>query len=152
MRLLNSVFGFLMENSPLFKCAEELHNNSAILTEHSVAFKDKIMKEIKLNIDLEQIQKDASLELSQRIRNGFSSIINEFCYDLFSTETLRRKTGIARKLIESQCLDLLQNEEQTKTTIKKYAEENWERILQEAAERALRHKANGLAFKNIRGE
>ena len=110
------------------------------------------MAEFKFNINSEKLAKEASLELEKRMKDGYQNTINYFLRDLFSEENIFRKKGIARQLIESQCLDLLQNEEQTKTIIRKYAEENWERILQEATERALRHKANGLAFKNIRGE
>ena len=110
------------------------------------------MTEFNFNIDTEKLAKEASLDLEKRIKSGYETTISYFLRDLFSSENIYRKKGIARQLIETQCLDLLQNEEQTKTIIKKYAEENWERILQEATERALRHKANGLAFKNIRGE
>lgn len=110
------------------------------------------MNRINLQLDFTKLEEEANIKLAEQFKKKYQETINDFIYSFFSHETAIRKKGIARELLETQCLDLLLNEEQTKTIIKKYAEQNWERILQEATERALRHKANGLAFKNIRGE
>lgn len=52
---------------------------------------------------------------------------------------------IIKDAIETKLLN-----KETFTIVEKYIDDNWERILNEATEKALQHKANAIAFVGVK--
>jgi uncharacterized membrane protein YheB (UPF0754 family) len=107
-----------------------------------------IMSEFKINIDTNDLMKQAEQSAKTKFANLANEVINYIIFNIFHDSPLRGK-GIGNQHLEEQILKMLSGEE-SERILQDFYKNNWERILQESMEKAMRHKANALAFGSLR--
>ena len=106
------------------------------------------MPEFKIAINTDQLMKEAEKSAQERFNKAANEVIGQIIYAYFHDSPLRGK-GIGNQHLEEHILKMLCGEE-SEQILQKFYKENWERILQESMEKAMRHKANALAFGSLR--
>jgi hypothetical protein len=106
----------------------------------------------KVNIDQEQHRKHLESEMNARVKHVIGQEINGFfsrtkTYDHVKntfTETVGPGVKEITDMTENAFLD-----DKFQKAMTDYFEANWKRIFEEAMEKALQHKANGVAFNKV---
>lgn len=101
---------------------------------------------LNVYIDEEQEKKAINERLSAKCQEIGDRIIHTLLADGTGFQRLK---GPGYSIIQNYIEDKILGEG-SKQIINDYIDANWERILQEATEKALQHKANGIAFQRIK--
>lgn len=105
--------------------------------------------EFKTNIKFDGLFKDLEDRMLATARQQAERSISNFFSRVVQThDPLTYKTGAGLAEIEDMIIKKYADEEfQEKLT--KYFDDNWEKIFARCMERALQHKANGIAFNKM---
>lgn len=99
--------------------------------------------QVTLNVDIK------SKDLQKTINDEANRICRQAIYTEFFDGSQFTPQGNSNKLIKD-AVDELIKKEFNGDNIKIFFEKNWDKIFAEAMERALRHKANAIAFNQVK--
>lgn len=107
------------------------------------------MSNYQISLSLEDARKEAEKFFREKALSSASSQINALFYERHHWEHPSRKNGTGHQMIK----EMIENKflaEDSQKILNAYFEANWENILKEAMDKAMRkaaeHKANQLAF------